>query len=80
MARFRTVQAFHFGSTRIPAGRTIADTQGNALPGDIVWPVTSQNLPAGFVPLDGLATTMKAASPLAAENVRCTITGVDSIG
>jgi hypothetical protein len=81
MARFRTTQAFHAGSMRVAAGRTVADTQGNSLPGDVVWSgLTAQSLPPGFVPLDGGATTMKSASQFANEAIRTWITGADSIG
>jgi hypothetical protein len=81
MARFRCNQAVHFGSTRIQAGKTIADTQANAQVGDVVFPgLSSQSLPPGCVPLDGGGTTMKNASPLVNEPIRSWITGADSIG
>jgi hypothetical protein len=79
MARFRTTQAFHAGSMRVAAGRTVADTVGNAQAGDVVVSLTAQSLPPGMVPLDGSATTMKNASPFASKQVRTWITGADSI-
>lgn len=80
MARFRLVRAFHFGAVRLAGGRTIADSQANALPGDTVWTgLTSATVGAGFVPLDASATTMKNASSFASVPVSATISGVDSI-
>jgi hypothetical protein len=81
MARFRLSQAFHFSQFRLAAGKTIADSAGAALPGDFVWTgLNSTSLPAGCVPLDGLANTMKSASPrFANEATPTACTGVQSI-
>jgi hypothetical protein len=81
MARFRLTQAFHFQSFRLAAGRTICDSAAAALPGDFVYGgLNANSLPAGCVPLDGLATTMKAASPrFANEATPTACTGVQSI-
>ena len=80
MARFMTTRAFHFGSTRVRAGKTIADSQANAQSGDYVWTgMSSATLPQGFTPLDASATTMKNASKWAGVAAELTITGADSI-
>jgi len=84
MARFRTSGAFYsdaVGVGRISAGRTIADSQANALPGDVIWAgLNSNSLPQGMIPLDASATTMKASSPWANTPLAATILGVDSVG
>lgn len=80
MARFRCTQAFHFGSRRVPAGGTMADSVANAVGNDAVWTgMSSATLPPGCVALDGAATSMLAASKWAGVPVSATITGVDSI-
>jgi hypothetical protein len=77
MARFMTTRAVHFGSTRVRAGKTIADSQQ---PGDVVWTgLTSATLPQGFNPLDASATTMKSQSKWGTALADTTITGADSI-
>jgi hypothetical protein len=63
MARFRMTQAFHFGSVRVKAGGTLADSQANAVAGDAVYTgLNANSVPYGAVPLDGSATTMFNAS------------------
>jgi hypothetical protein len=64
MARFKLTQAYHFGQYRVKAGGTVADTVANSQPGDMVPTpaLTSSNLPAGLIALDGSATTMLNAS------------------
>jgi hypothetical protein len=63
MARFRMQAAFHFGSVRVKAGGTIADSLANSLPGDAVYTgLTAATVPYGAVALDGGASTMLAAS------------------
>ena len=80
MARFRMTQAFSFGSNRVRAGGTLADTVGNAQPGDLVYAgLTAATLPPGCIPLDAAATTMKNASKFAGEAAASSITGADSI-
>jgi hypothetical protein len=81
MARFQLTKAFFLGTTRYRAGTTVADTVGNALPGDIVWTALSAaTMPHFFSPIDGAATTMKAASRFASVPNGTAISGVDSIG
>jgi hypothetical protein len=83
MARFRTTQSFYcdaVGVGRVRAGRTVADSQGAALPGDVVWTgLNSQSLPAGMQPLDGPASAMLTASRWAGVPVSATILGCDSV-
>jgi hypothetical protein len=83
MARFRTTQSFYcdaVGVGRVRAGRTVSDSQSAALPGDVVWSgLNSQSLPAGFIPLDGAASAMKAASMWAGEPAATVILGVHSV-
>jgi predicted dinucleotide-binding enzyme len=45
MARYSLACAIVVGAVRYPAGTTVADTQGNALPGDVVLTqvTTTQN-------------------------------------
>jgi hypothetical protein len=83
MARFRTTQSFYcdaVGVGRVRAGRTVADSQSAAQPGDVVWNgLSAQSLPAGMVPLDGPASVMKAASMWAGEPAATVILGVHSV-
>jgi hypothetical protein len=51
MARFQLTQALTVGHTRLKAGRTIADSTGNALPGDFVWTGLSAATVTGGSPL-----------------------------
>jgi hypothetical protein len=82
MARFKLQQAFYcdaVGVGRVRAGRTIADSQSAAQPGDVVWTgLNSRSLPAGFVPLDQSATDMRAASQWAGTPIATVILGIDS--
>jgi hypothetical protein len=83
MARFRTTASFYadaIGVGRVRAGRTVADSQANAVPGDVVWSgLNAQSLPAGFTPLDASATSMRAASQWAGTPVGNVCLGVDSV-
>jgi len=81
MARFRVSKAFNFGQFHLHAGQTVADSAGAAQPGDVVWTgLSSATLGAGFVPLDGSATTMKSGSlKFANEATPTAITGRYSI-
>jgi hypothetical protein len=63
MARYTLTKSFWTGQQKVRAGRTIAQTQAEALPGDVVWAGT---LPDGAVPVGSL-------SP------RPAYTGVDSV-
>jgi hypothetical protein len=45
--------------SRWPAGTTIADSAGNAQPGDLVWPMTPN--PNALAPLDAAAVAAFAA-------------------
>jgi len=80
MARFRLTQSLDLSNRRIAAGRTICDSQGAALPGDEIWTgLNAGSMIPGMVPLDGSATTMKAASIYSSEPTPTQITGVNSI-
>lgn len=79
MARFRALGAFVIGGRRYKAGTTFADAPGAALPGDIVWAITSSNFSPMLVTLDAGAIAIKAASIHAGSAVPCCITGVNSI-
>ena len=78
--RFYLMAAHFFGSVRYKAGTTIADTVGNALPGDkVVTTLSSATITPTMRPLDGSATTAMNASPYSPANVPCTITGASSV-
>lgn len=67
MARFGSNCAFTLEtdgiSRQCPAGTTYADTQANALEGDVVWDgMSSQTMSPGLIPLDASAQAMKNAS------------------
>jgi len=83
MARFKVQSAFYAdagGVGRVRAGKTIADSQAAAQPGDIVWSgLNSNSLPQGCVPLDASASTMLAGSRWAGVPVSATILGCDSV-
>jgi hypothetical protein len=80
MARFRLHEAHFFGSVRLRAGVAIADTQGNALPGDIVVTTLNSNtVTPNMLPLDAGGTAMRNASRYANVGVSATISGVSSI-
>jgi hypothetical protein len=84
MSRFQLVSAYYNdapGIGKLRAGRTVADSQANALAGDVVWPnLTAATLPQGFVPIDGSAYSMWEASQWANTPFPATILGADSIG
>lgn len=67
MARFGSTCAFFVGGRKYKAGTTYADTIGNALAGDVIWPqvASSASMSPGLIPLDGSATTVKAGSVFA---------------
>jgi hypothetical protein len=67
MARFRATGAVVIGSVKYRAGQVFADTVGNALAGDVVWPggLDTGKMSPNFVPLDGTATIMMANSRFA---------------
>jgi len=83
MARFKLLSSFYadaVGVGRVRAGRTVADSQANALPGDVIWTqLNSNSIPRGFVPLDASASAMFAASQWAGTPVAATILGADSV-
>jgi hypothetical protein len=80
MARFRLSEAFHHGSFRWRAGQVMVDSQANALPGDHVWTgMSSSTITAAFQPIDGLAVTMRNASPYASVPAASTVSGVNSV-
>jgi hypothetical protein len=78
-----TTSAFYadaVGVGRVRAGKTVADSAANALPGDTVWQgLNSQSLPAGFTPLDGAATSMRNASQWANTPIANVCLGGDSV-
>jgi hypothetical protein len=64
MARFRMTYAFHYGSVKVVAGKTLADSVANRQPGDAIWTgLTAATVPKGAVALDASATTMYSTSP-----------------
>jgi hypothetical protein len=67
MARFTLTSCHVFpGGAVIKAGRSIADSVANAVGNDyVVSGLSSSTVTPGMVPLDGAATSMKAASPSA---------------
>lgn len=81
MARFRSVGCFVIGARKYKAGQTFADSAGNALAGDEVWPggLTSAQMSPALVPLDGAATTMMNGSRFVGVAAP-TIDGAHSIG
>jgi hypothetical protein len=61
MARFM-LRAAHYTNDgrRLRAYTTIADTQANALPGDIIWDgLNASNITPFMQPLDSAATVMQ---------------------
>jgi hypothetical protein len=80
MARFRSVGCFVIGARKFKAGTIFADTVGNALAGDEVWPggLTSAQMSPSLVPLDGTASTMMAGSRFA-NTPTTTIDGANSV-
>jgi hypothetical protein len=80
MARFYLMSAHVYGAVRLKAGTTIADTAGNALPGDkVITTLSSTTVTPAMKPLDASATSMMNASPYSPSSVPCTITGAASI-
>ena len=81
MARFRCVTTHVFGAIRVKAGGTIADTVGNAQPGDYVYTaLSSATVSPELTALDASATTMKNASRFVGVPDRTFVTGAESIG
>jgi hypothetical protein len=79
MARFGSTVAFVVGGKRHKAGTTYADTLANAVGNDIVWAgMSSSTMSPGLIPLDGAATSMKAASVYSGKSVNL-IDGANSI-
>jgi hypothetical protein len=64
MARFRLLSPVAGAPPRgtymkFPSGTTIADSVGNALPGDIVWPAVALNpTPLVMAPLDAAGQSL----------------------
>jgi hypothetical protein len=64
MARFGSTVAFVVDGKRHRAGTTYCDTKANQVGNDIIWTgMSSSSMSPGLIPLDGSATSMKAASP-----------------
>jgi hypothetical protein len=81
MARFRLMKAIATGALRFHAGEVVTDTIPLTVATDRHWPgLTASVMASGMVPLDGSASSMKAASVWAGEVLPATILGVDSIG
>jgi len=79
MARFGSTVAFVVSGRKYKAGQTYADTQVNALAGDVVWlGMSSSTMSPGLIPLDGAATSMKAGSIHVGKQVNL-IDGANSI-
>jgi hypothetical protein len=79
MARFGSTVAFVVAGKRHKAGTTYADTLANAVGNDIVWAgMSSSTMSPGLIPLDGAATSMKAASVYVGKQVNL-IDGANSI-
>jgi hypothetical protein len=80
MSRVLLYAAHVFGANRVRAGKTIADTVANSVPGDvIVGPLTSSSVTGIMSPLDGAATALKGGSPYSGAVMPCTISGAASI-
>lgn len=79
MARFRALGAFVIADQQYVAGTAFADTVGNALAGDVVWAIDSNNYSPMLAPLDAGAAAIKASSIYASTSLPCTITGANSI-
>jgi hypothetical protein len=63
MARFGSTVAIVVGHQRYKAGTTFADSKANAIGNDVIWVgLSSASMSPGLIPLDGTATSMKAAS------------------
>lgn len=63
MARFGSTVAFVVGGKRHKAGQTYCDTKANQVGTDVIWAgMSSATMSPGLIPLDGTATSMKAAS------------------
>jgi hypothetical protein len=53
-----------FPYQRFKTGTTVADTTGNAQPGDVVWPtLCAAPTPGAMVPLDSAAQALLPGSP-----------------
>ena len=84
MARFRTMASFYAdapGVGRVRAGRTVADSPGAAVPGDVVWSgLNDVSLPAGFEGPDGLSRYhWKVRSPASDMSINCAMSKTLSI-
>jgi hypothetical protein len=79
MARFGSTVAFVVEGKRHKAGTTYADNKANAIAGDVIWAgMSSSTMSPGLIPLDGAATSMKAASVYSGKQVNL-IDGANSI-
>jgi hypothetical protein len=87
MARFRVIRASEANVLNGPrqfltCGRTIADTQGNAVPGDVVCPQLCNAPHTGLVALDASAVSAFASVGITAVigQYLCSVTGIDGVG
>jgi hypothetical protein len=79
MARFGSTVSFVVEGKRHKAGTTYCDTKANQLAGDIIWAgMSSATMSPGLIPLDGTATSMKAASVYSGKQINL-IDGANSI-
>jgi hypothetical protein len=65
LARFILLTPILNGPTKLPSGTTVADTIGNAIGNDVVWPklFTALPLPGAVAPLDISAQALLPGSP-----------------
>ena len=80
MARFGSTVAFVVNHVKYSAGQTFADTKGNAIGKDVIWPdvANSSSMSPGHVPLDAPAIAIYNASRFVGQTTR--IDGANSIG
>lgn len=63
MARFRLTRAFYLDNRRLKAGAFIADSNANAVAGDVVWTgLSSLTVSHAMVAVDAAGQTMLNAS------------------
>lgn len=79
MARFGSTVAMVVDGKRHKAGTTFCDTKANQVGNDIIWlSMSSATMSPGLIPLDGAATSMKAASVYSGRQINL-IDGANSI-
>jgi hypothetical protein len=64
MARFILLTPIARGPIKYPSGTTVADSTGNAVGSDIVWPqLCAHPTPLAMAPLDGAAQSLLPSNP-----------------